>query len=226
MSGGTAIACACKEIVMGKQSSIGPIDPQIGGVPAQGIIEEFEEAIESVKRAPATWPVWQAIIGKYHPTLIGECRKAIDLAGEIAKKWLADWMFAGRSGAADTAGRIVDRLNSHADTKVHARHIHADEAKALGLEITMLEDDDDLQDLVLTVHHAYMQTLFSSTAAKLIENHEGHTMEPVAKRSFATPTELIGYAPEQSQPRFARMAEWRGAGVNQGFARGSMVFNM
>ena len=27
MSGGTIIACACKEIVMGKQSSLGPIDP-------------------------------------------------------------------------------------------------------------------------------------------------------------------------------------------------------
>ena len=27
MSGGTMIACSCKEIIMGKQSSLGPIDP-------------------------------------------------------------------------------------------------------------------------------------------------------------------------------------------------------
>ena len=41
MSGGTMIACSCNEIVMGKQSSLGPIDPQILGVPAQALIDEF-----------------------------------------------------------------------------------------------------------------------------------------------------------------------------------------
>ena len=28
MSGGTMIACSCKNIIMGKQSSLGPVDPQ------------------------------------------------------------------------------------------------------------------------------------------------------------------------------------------------------
>lgn len=31
MSGGTMIACACKEIIMGKHSNLGPIDPQVYG---------------------------------------------------------------------------------------------------------------------------------------------------------------------------------------------------
>lgn len=43
MSGGTMIACSCKEIIMGKQSSLGPIDPQFNGVPAQGLIAEFKK---------------------------------------------------------------------------------------------------------------------------------------------------------------------------------------
>src|SRR5439155_11818059 len=34
LSAGTMIACASKEIVMGKESSIGPIDPQLAGLPA------------------------------------------------------------------------------------------------------------------------------------------------------------------------------------------------
>jgi ClpP class serine protease len=42
MSAGTMIACAAKSIVLGKQSSLGPIDPQIGGVPAQGVLDEFQ----------------------------------------------------------------------------------------------------------------------------------------------------------------------------------------
>ncbi len=44
MSGGTMIACSCKEIVMGKQSSGGPVDPQINSVPAHGVISEFKNA--------------------------------------------------------------------------------------------------------------------------------------------------------------------------------------
>ena len=33
MSGGTMIACSARSILMGKQSSLGPIDPQLGGLP-------------------------------------------------------------------------------------------------------------------------------------------------------------------------------------------------
>lgn len=36
-------------------------------------------------------------------------------------------------------------------------------------KITMLEDDNDLQDFVLTIHHAYMHTLSMSSSAKIIE---------------------------------------------------------
>src|SRR3989339_268104 len=42
MSCGTMIALSCKEVVMGKHSSLGPIDPQFRGLPAHGVIEEFE----------------------------------------------------------------------------------------------------------------------------------------------------------------------------------------
>ena len=34
MSAGTLIACSCKEILMGKHSSLGPVDPQIGSLAA------------------------------------------------------------------------------------------------------------------------------------------------------------------------------------------------
>ena len=44
MSAGTMIACSAKEIIMGKQSSLGPIDPQFNGIPAYNIMMEFEEA--------------------------------------------------------------------------------------------------------------------------------------------------------------------------------------
>lgn len=39
MSGGTLIALAADEIVMGDFSVLGPIDPQIAGIPAAGLVE-------------------------------------------------------------------------------------------------------------------------------------------------------------------------------------------
>ena len=39
MSAGTMISLSAKEIVMGKQSNLGPIDPQYGGLSCAGVIE-------------------------------------------------------------------------------------------------------------------------------------------------------------------------------------------
>ena len=174
MSAGTMISCACKEIVMGKQSNIGPFDPQFGtGIPAHGVIEEFQMAIDEVKKDPLSLPIWQTIISKYHPTFLGECQKATALTEQIVFNWLITGMFEGDTDAANKATKIVTALNDHAGTKTHSRHLHIEDAVGFGLKVQQLEEDAELQDLVLTVHHAYMHTFANSTAGKLIENHEG-----------------------------------------------------
>ncbi len=178
MSAGTMIACACKSIVMGKQSNIGPIDPQFGGIPAHGVIAEFNKAIEEVKKDPQSIPIWQTIVGKYHPTFIGECEQAIELSAIIVLEWLKTGMLAGDQDRDKTAKVIVDTLNSHADTKTHSRHIHLNEARAMGLVVDQIETDFDaeFQDLVLTCHHSFMHTFGASGAIKIIENHDGQAV--------------------------------------------------
>lgn len=173
MSAGTMIACSCKEIVMGKQSNLGPIDPQFSGIPAHGVLQEFSEAVEGIKKDPASIPLWQTIVGKYHPTFLTECQHAIDLSSDVVRQWLSTGMFEGEENASEIAGNIVDKLNNHTDTKTHERHIHIDDAVEMGLKVVPLEDDQELQDLVLTVHHAYMHTLANSNAIKIVENHNG-----------------------------------------------------
>lgn len=170
MSAGTMIACACREIVMGKQSSLGPIDPQFGGIPAHGVIKEFEEAIEAVKKDPASLPIWREVVRKYHPTFIGECRNALDWSAQIVRQWLATGMFDGEADAAAKAEKVVKYLSDHDETKTHARHITIDEAEAIGLKVGRLEDKQEVQDLVLTVHHAFMHTFANSKAVKIMEN--------------------------------------------------------
>ena len=178
MSGGTMIACSCSEIIMGKQSNIGPIDPQFGGIPAHGVIAEFEKAISETKKDPETIPIWQVIVSKYHPTFLGECEKAIELSTQIVSEWLSSNMFVDDPEKLNKVEKIINSLNNHDDTKTHSRHIHMKQAMGFGLKIKSLEDDfdDKFQDLVLTVHHAFMHTFANSNAIKIIENQIENTV--------------------------------------------------
>jgi len=173
MSAGTMISLSCKEIIMGKHSSLGPIDPQLAGVAAHGVIEEFERAKREIAADQSTIPIWQPIIAKYSPTLIGECEKAIKWSEEITERWLLDCMFSESENAKDQASRVINELGDHAMTRAHNRHISVEKAKEIGLKVTALEDDDTLQELVLSVHHACIQTLSATPATKIIENHTG-----------------------------------------------------
>lgn len=176
MSAGTMIACSCNQILMGKQSSLGPIDPQFGGIPAYGVLSEFNRAIEEVKKDPTTIPIWQVIVSKYHPTFIGECQNAIDWAADIVTEWLATNMLVNEADPRNAASHIVTKLSDHDGTKTHARHIPVEELSQIGLHIIELEKEQELQDLVLTVHHTYMHTFSQASCARIIENHIGNAV--------------------------------------------------
>ena len=171
MSGGTMLACIGKEIYMGKHSSIGPIDPQFGGIPAYGIIQEYEEAKEEVTKNPQSIEFYRTILSKYPPTLVGQCYRATELSTDVLSGWLkAGGMFANAKSKDESIKNIVSQLNNNADTKMHARHISAEKAKEIGLNVISLEKDNQIQDLVLSIHHSYMATLENTNAVKIIEN--------------------------------------------------------
>lgn len=176
LSAGTMVACACNSILMGKQSSLGPIDPQFRGLPAHGIIEEFNQAHQEIRVDPSKIPVWQPIIAKYNPTLIGECQKAIIWSEEMVKEWLINGMLRNDPAKDTKAIAIVKELGDHALTKSHARHISLAKCEEIGLEVEKLEDNQELQDAVLTVHHAFIHTLTATPALKIIENHIGKAL--------------------------------------------------
>ena len=116
MSAGTMIALSTSEIIMGKQSNLGPIDPQYGGMSCAGIIEEFEEACAAVTINPNAAAVWGPIISKYHPTFIGDCRKAIDWSDNMVKTWLTENMFSAYIDKEERAETVVRTLSSHNKT--------------------------------------------------------------------------------------------------------------
>lgn len=181
LSAGTMIACACREIVMGKHSSLGPIDPQFRGVPAHGVVEEFQRAYEEIKNDQMKIPVWQPILAKYQPTLIGECEKAMKWSHEMTKEWLLTGMLEGDAEADAKAEVILKELADHALTKSHARHLSATKCQGIGLRVVRLEDNQDFQEAVLSVHHACIHTLSATGAYKIIENHRGVAFIQIAQ---------------------------------------------
>ncbi len=186
MSAGTMIACSCKEIVMGKQSNIGPIDPQFNGIPAQGVLSEFKRAVKEAKEKPETIPLWQTIISKYNPSFIGECQNAVNLSKILVKKWLFEGMFESDPEKSERTEKILNLINSHEDTMTHSRHLHIDDVKEVGLKVKSIEDDfdDEYQDLVLTIHHCFMHTFQQSTSIKIIENHNKQRMVQHAQQQI------------------------------------------
>jgi len=170
MSAGTMIAFSCKEIVLGKHSSLGPIDPQMGNMPCQAVIAEFERAREEIINDPKNAALWQFIISKYHPTFLSSCKHAIDMSARLVENWLNDNMFENEK---NMTNKVIDHFSSHDNSKTHARHISLNTCKDMGLKIIELESDNKLQDLVLTTHHAFMHTFSNSGALKIIENQNG-----------------------------------------------------
>ncbi len=181
MSAATMIACAADEIIMGKHSAIGPIDPQITfptqtghfTSPAQSILDEFELAKKEIKSDPETAPIWVRRLDKYPIGFLKVCENTIELSKEIVMRWLENWMFKNDPKKEEKAEQIAKWLSDTNLHKTHGRPIDIKLARNQGLIINALEDDDELQEKVLSVFHAAMVTHLVSNCVKFIENQNG-----------------------------------------------------
>ena len=168
MSAGSMIAVSCKSVIMGKQSSLGPFDPQLNGVPCQSAIREFYKAVDDVSKNPASLGLWQAILSKLNPTFLTLCAQADELAEELTEKILED---KDINKAAKI--RIKDVFAKNKSSKTHSRHIDRDKCREAGLDVIDLDADNELQDIVLSIHHCCMILAEKTPIIKIVENNIG-----------------------------------------------------
>lgn len=168
MSAGSMIAVSCKEIMMGKQSCLGPFDPQIGGIACQSVLKEFEKAKDDIRQNPHALGLWQVMFSKYNPTFLVTCEQAIELSDDLADEILSK-NFSEKSKRKE----ILKAFNNNDVTKVHSRHISKDKCKAVGLNIIDMEQNQHLQDMILSLHHCYMIYLENTVVTKIVENNIG-----------------------------------------------------
>lgn len=171
---GTMLALACRQIVMGSQSSLGPIDVHIDGVSAYSALEEFEQFAVAISKDPKTASYLEPIIAQYGPTFINECRKAVRWCGELSKQWLAEGVFDGIKDARHKASKALVALGKGILAKsADARVSFAQARDILGDNVIALEDDERIRDAVMSIHHVTLQTLSAVKARKIIENQRG-----------------------------------------------------
>jgi len=192
MSAGTIMACCCKEIWMGHQSNLGPIDPQLRGIPAHGVVQEFKRALKEVKKDASRIVIWQEIIGQYRPTFLGQCENAIKWSNDFVEQQLASGMFESLPDKKKKARAVTKALSNYPKNKSHDRHFDLEDCEKMGLNIKRLESDSTMQDLVLTVHHCYMNVMMNSAAFKIIENQNGVALVKQAQQppSPAVPRQM------------------------------------
>jgi ClpP class serine protease len=128
MSGGTLIALAADEIVMCRHSVLGPIDPQLGGMPAASIVKVAEEK-------PIAEVEDQTLV------LADVGRKAIAQVEAAATRLLAEKMEEA------TARALAAKLAT--GTWTHDYPISAEEARGLGLPVSLDMPDEILQLMTL-----------------------------------------------------------------------------
>lgn len=193
-SAATIIALGADEIVMGYCSELGPIDAQVPVIvsgawhyiSAQSFIDARtgleKRFADAKKKKDDVRPLLQQIASLDAP-FIDHCEKLMEFSREVARKYLAKYMFAGitpPSKRTDTIDKVLERLSAVNIFKVHGRMIDGNTAKTeLNLNTKLLGKDDEMWK---KLWHYYVRgdvVLQRSQSVKLIESKCGFFVQGV-----------------------------------------------
>lgn len=179
MSAGTMISLASDEITMSRASQLGPIDTQFvmgnRSMSARGIVEQFYRASKEILDNPAMAHVWAPITQSLGPALLEDAQNALDYSERMVGNWLAQWMFHGEPDAQAKGEKVAKHFNDATTHKSHGRRIDIAEVEAQGVKVKLLEDDQDLQDSVLTLYHLMTIAFEATPMVKMLVTDTGRT---------------------------------------------------
>lgn len=177
MSAGSMISLSANRIVMGRQSQLGPFDPQMGlggrMVSARAIVEQFERGRDEILHNVAAAHAWAPILQSMGPALLVESQNALDYGEKMVAGWLKKYMFGDDPAASPNCDAIARHFNDASTHKSHGRRINFEEALGQGLLVEKLEDSQELQEEVLTAYHLMTILFEQSPAAKIMLTDTG-----------------------------------------------------
>ena len=199
-SAATLICFSGDTILMDSLGTLGPIDPQINGIPARAIKRAFEKLEEKLKKeGPKALTAYMPLINKYDLHTLEICTSAEELSEELAKNWLSEYMLKCDPDDQRII-KIVDHFKDYDFHKSHGRSIDRKISKSLGMSVENIEKTKGLLDLTRSLNNQYDIWFDKTTFFKMFENAHGINWGREQKEvvvnlpmpsSFARPTEQI-----------------------------------
>ena len=150
--------------------------PEVAGAWLDGALER--KHIDS-RHPPALQPqmmqAWSEIVlARYGGMgIIDECRRRMALSHKLVDAFLRRRMLKSDPECENKARELAGYFADHDNFLSHGRRVSRATAREKGMTVERLEDDDEMQDAVLSVFHA-LQLAFSDTlTVKIIENDAG-----------------------------------------------------
>ena len=186
MSAGAMISLASDHLILGKQSQLGPIDPQIhlGGqyYSARAIKEEFDKAKKDIESNLNLAHLWAPILQNMGPALVSISGKALIYSQELVKNWLCKRRLIGIEDAEkreEKAIEIAEYFNAEEQPQDrgrihdHGQRIGIEKLQKLDINVEVLEENQALQDYVLTVYHLMTLVFEHTNSIKFILDNKG-----------------------------------------------------
>ena len=138
-SAATMLALSGNNIIMHPSATLGPIDPQINGIPARSIKRGFEKVKRIIMEdGPEALPAYIPLIEKYSLDLLELCDDSEKLSKELVGNWLKQYMFRGKINQ-NKIKRAVNYFSNYDKHLLHSRPLVFDKLKSLELNIELAE---------------------------------------------------------------------------------------
>ena len=121
---------------------------------------------------PVLAHAWAPVLQSFGPALLEEAKNAIAYGQRTVRDWLECYMFADHPEAGELAEEVADFFGSDSHAN-HARRIDREEAKRQQLNVVDLEDDQQLQEDVLSLYHLSTIAFDQSPALKFVFSSNG-----------------------------------------------------
>jgi hypothetical protein len=156
-SGGTVIALSSSEIVLGVNSELGPIDPQMNNIPCEVLAEAHPD-----------------------PILKKLANQAVERMKIFAAKILKNGMLKDKNE--DDVKLVVEKLSSSSSYKSHGAVIDHEEAANLGLKVQWLEPSNELWGRIWLLHCLYDHDIRLKMVGKITEGRKNSISRPRSQK--------------------------------------------
>jgi ClpP class serine protease len=180
-SAATMLSIGADKIIMGTNSELGPIDPQIAVmlptgqsqyVPAKSITGTLTKIKEEIEKNEKLATMYYPILQQIRPETIKYCEDAIAFSTSFAKRWLKEGSMRGKSE--NDIEKTAKELTTGARFNMHGSVInHQDAQASLGLNVEFWDQTDERWQLLWDYYlRSRASFQMNPNAAKLFETTE------------------------------------------------------